>query len=174
MAEITAAAVKDLREKTGVGMMDCKKALAETNGDMDAAVDWLRTRGLAKAAKKAGRIAAEGLVGVAVEGTQAAIVEVNSETDFVARNEQFQSIVGNIAKLAIETNAESNIVAVHQLDEIVELFPGMVRADTKVSVDVDDWKAGPRDRSRGDFQHRLGTKVAQQQIATVSAIQRRG
>ena len=100
--EITAQMVKALREATGVGMMDCKKALAETNGDMEAAVDWLRTRGLAKAAKKAGRVAAEGLVGVAIEGTKGAIVEVNSETDFVARNEQFQSIVGNISKLAVE------------------------------------------------------------------------
>ncbi|HZY67580.1 MAG TPA: translation elongation factor Ts, partial [Devosia sp.] len=87
---VSAQQVKELRELTGVGMMDCKKALEETGGDMDAAVDWLRTRGLAKAAKKAGRIAAEGLVGIRVEGAKAAIVEVNSETDFVARNEQFQ------------------------------------------------------------------------------------
>ena len=91
---VTANQVKELRELTGVGMMDCKKALEETGGDMEAAIDWLRTRGLAKAAKKAGRIAAEGLVGVTTEGTKAAIVEVNSETDFVARNEQFQWIVG--------------------------------------------------------------------------------
>jgi len=104
--EITAAKVKELRELTGVGMMDCKKALQETNGDMEAAVDWLRTRGLAKAAKKAGRVAAEGLVGVAIEGNRGAIVEVNSETDFVARNEQFQTIVGNIAKLALEADGD--------------------------------------------------------------------
>jgi elongation factor Ts len=104
--EITAAQVKALRDATGVGMMDCKKALAETNGDMEAAVDWLRTRGLAKAAKKAGRVAAEGLIGVAVDGNRAAIVEVNSETDFVARNEQFQSIVGNIAKLALDADGD--------------------------------------------------------------------
>ncbi|HVW91023.1 MAG TPA: translation elongation factor Ts [Devosia sp.] len=103
---VTAQQVKELREATGVGMMDCKKALAETNGDMEAAIDWLRTRGLAKAAKKAGRVAAEGLVGVHVEGTQGAIVEVNSETDFVARNEQFQGIVGNIAKLALTTGGD--------------------------------------------------------------------
>jgi elongation factor Ts len=119
--EITAQMVKELREATGVGMMDCKKALAETNGDMEAAVDWLRTRGLAKAAKKAGRIAAEGLVGVAVEGTKAAIVEVNSETDFVARNEQFQSLVGNIAKLALEANGD-----VHVLSEMP--YPGSGRS----------------------------------------------
>lgn len=105
--EITAAMVKQLREATGVGMMDCKRALAETNGDMDAAVDWLRTRGLAKAAKKADRIAAEGLVGVATEGTRAAVVEVNSETDFVARNEQFQTIVGTVAKLALDAEGDA-------------------------------------------------------------------
>jgi elongation factor Ts len=108
---ITAQMVKELRDATGVGMMDCKKALAETNGDMDAAVDWLRTRGLAKAAKKAGRLAAEGLVGIAVEGTKAAIVEVNSETDFVARNEQFQSIVGNIARLAVAANGDVTVLS---------------------------------------------------------------
>lgn len=103
---VTAQQVKELRELTGVGMMDCKKALAETGGDMDAAVDWLRTRGLAKAAKKAGRVAAEGLVGVNIAGTNGAIVEVNSETDFVARNEQFQTIVGNVAKLAHDANGD--------------------------------------------------------------------
>jgi elongation factor Ts len=106
---------------TGVGMMDCKKALEETAGDMEAAIDWLRTRGLAKAAKKAGRVAAEGLVGVAAEGTKAAIVEVNSETDFVARNEQFQGIVGNVAKLAIDANG-----SVEKLAEMP--FPGSGRS----------------------------------------------
>ncbi len=107
MAEITAGMVKDLREKTGVGMMDCKAALAATNGDMDAAVDWLRTKGLAKAAKKSTRIAAEGLVGVAVKGTTGAAVEVNSETDFVARNEKFQAMVAEITKLALEAGGNS-------------------------------------------------------------------
>jgi elongation factor Ts len=104
---ISAADVKTLREMTGVGMMDCKKALTENNGDMDAAVDWLRSRGLAKAAKKADRVAAEGLVGIASEGNRAAVVEINSETDFVARNEQFQSIVKNTAKLALENGADA-------------------------------------------------------------------
>jgi len=103
MAEITAASVKELRERTGAGMMDCKKALAENNGDMEASVDWLRAKGLAAAAKKAGRTAAEGLVGVAVDGTKGAVVEVNSETDFVAKNEQFQDFVGNVAALALQT-----------------------------------------------------------------------
>src|ERR1700712_1159719 len=103
MAEITAAAVKDLRERSGAGMMDCKKALTETNGDMEAAVDWLRTKGLATAAKKSGRTAAEGLVGVAVAGKKGAAVEVNSETDFVAKNDQFQDFVRTVSKLALTT-----------------------------------------------------------------------
>lgn len=107
MAEITAGMVKDLREKTGVGMMDCKAALAATNGDMDAAVDWLRAKGLAKAAKKSTRVAAEGLVGVAVAGTEGAVVEVNSETDFVARNEKFQHMVGEIAKLTLAAKGDT-------------------------------------------------------------------
>jgi elongation factor Ts len=95
--------VKELRERTGAGMMDCKKALAETNGEMEAAIDWLRAKGLAAAAKKAGRTAAEGLVGVAVEGNRGAVVEVNSETDFVAKNELFQEFVRNVAKIALAT-----------------------------------------------------------------------
>ena len=106
MAEITAGSVKELRERTGAGMMDCKKALAETNGEMEAAIDWLRAKGLAAAAKKAGRTAAEGLVGVAVEGTRGAVVEVNSETDFVAKNEIFQDFVRNVAELALEKGTD--------------------------------------------------------------------
>jgi elongation factor Ts len=107
MAEITAALVKDLREKTGAGMMDCKKALVETNGDLEAAIDWLRTKGLSAAAKKAGRVASEGLVGIAVEGNAGALVEVNAETDFVARNEAFQKYVETVAKLALK--ADGNV-----------------------------------------------------------------
>ena len=103
MAEITAAAVKDLRERSGAGMMDCKKALAETAGDMEAAVDWLRTKGLAAAAKKSSRTAAEGLIGVAVAGPKGAAIEVNSETDFVAKNEQFQDFVREVTQVALET-----------------------------------------------------------------------
>lgn len=106
MAEITAAMVKDLREKSGAGMMDCKKALNETAGDMDAAMDWLRTKGLAAAAKKSSRTAAEGLVGVAVAGTRGAAVEVNSETDFVAKNEQFQNFVREVAQIALATGGD--------------------------------------------------------------------
>ena len=105
MAEITASQVKALRDKTGAGMMDCKSALAETGGDMEAAVDWLRAKGLSKAAKKAGRVAAEGLVAVAGGGTaQAAVVEVNAETDFVARNETFQELVSSVAKIALSVD----------------------------------------------------------------------
>jgi elongation factor Ts len=106
MAEITAALVKDLRDKTGAGMMDCKKALNETQGDLDGAVDWLRKKGLAAAAKKAGRVAAEGLVGVALAGTTGALVEVNAETDFVARNEQFQKLVRGIAAEALKAGGD--------------------------------------------------------------------
>src|SRR4051794_2999734 len=102
MAEITAAMVRALRDKTGAGMMDCKKALTETAGDMEAAVDWLRKKGLSQAAKKSGRVAAEGLVGVASAPGKAAMVEVNAETDFVARNEAFQGFVENVAKVALE------------------------------------------------------------------------
>jgi elongation factor Ts len=101
VSDISAAQVKELRERTGAGMMDCKKALAETGGDMDEAIQWLRSKGLAAAAKKAGRVAAEGLVAVAVEDTAGVVVEVNSETDFVARNESFQDLAGNIAKAAL-------------------------------------------------------------------------
>jgi len=101
MAEITAALVKELRDKTGVGMMDCKRALGDTDGDIEAAVDWLRKKGLAAAAKKAGRVAAEGLIGVATTDKAGAVVEVNSETDFVARNELFQDFVRRVAQLAV-------------------------------------------------------------------------
>jgi elongation factor Ts len=103
MAQISAALVKQLREKTGAGMMDCKRALSETEGDIEAAIDWLRKKGLAAAAKKAGRTAAEGLIGVAVDGPRGAVVEVNAETDFVARNELFQGFVKNVAGEAIGT-----------------------------------------------------------------------
>lgn len=102
MADITAAMVKDLREKSGAGMMDCKKALSETDGDMEAAVDWLRAKGLATASKKSSRTAAEGLVGVAVSGTKGAAVEVNSETDFVAKNDQFQDFVRTVTALSLD------------------------------------------------------------------------
>ncbi|WP_421983189.1 translation elongation factor Ts [Roseibium sp.] len=113
---ITAAMVKELREKSGAGMMDCKTALNESGGDMEAAVDWLRTKGLAKAAKKAGRVAAEGLVGVATDGTKAAVIELNSETDFVARNEGFQELVAKVAKVATSTDGSVEALAAADLD----------------------------------------------------------
>ena len=117
MAEITAASVKELRERTCAGMMDCKKALAETNGEMEAAIDWLRAKGLSAAAKKAGRTAAEGLVGVTVEGNRGAVVEVNSETDFVAKNEIFQDFVRNVAKLVLEHGTDVEALAAAQYPE---------------------------------------------------------
>lgn len=106
MTEITAGLVKELREKTGAGMMDCKKALSENGGDIESSVDWLRTKGLAAAAKKAGRVAAEGLISVAIRGNTGAMVEVNSETDFVARNETFQEYVKTVAEIALDTGSD--------------------------------------------------------------------
>ena len=106
MANISAQMVKELRDKTGAGMMDCKAALGETQGDLESAVDWLRKKGLSKAAKKAGRVAAEGLIGVAVAGKKGVVVEVNSETDFVARNEQFQGLVRMIAGIALDVGPD--------------------------------------------------------------------
>lgn len=117
MADISAALVKTLREKTGAGMMDCKSALTETKGDMEAAIDWLRAKGLSRAAKKAGRVAAEGLVGLAAASRSGAIVEVNSETDFVARNDAFQGLVRAIANLALE--AKGDVARLAQMP-----FPG--------------------------------------------------
>lgn len=111
MAEITAALVKDLREKSGAGMMDCKKALLEVGGDIEAAIDWLRKKGLASAAKKAGRVAAEGLVGATVSGTAGALVEINAETDFVARNDLFQALVEETTGLALQAAGDIDILA---------------------------------------------------------------
>ncbi|MDP2332058.1 MAG: translation elongation factor Ts [Reyranella sp.] len=111
MAEITASLVKELREKTGAGMMDCKKALGEVQGDLEKAVDWLRTKGLSAAAKKAGRVAAEGLVGVAAAGNRGAIIEVNAETDFVGRNDTFQKFVSAAARTALDAGGDMTKIA---------------------------------------------------------------
>ena len=111
MPEVTAALVKELRDKTGAGMMDCKRALGDSAGDIEAAVDWLRKKGLAAAAKKAGRVAAEGLVGVATATKAGAVVEVNSETDFVARNDLFQALVRTVAELAVAGNGDADALA---------------------------------------------------------------
>ena len=113
MMSVTAALVKELREKSGAGMMDCKKALNETNGDMDAAIDWLRTKGLAAAAKKSGRVASEGLVAISVSGTLGALVELNSETDFVSRNDEFQTFAKTLSSLALKA---SDIEALKAMD----------------------------------------------------------
>lgn len=115
MAEITAALVRDLREKTGAGMMDCKKALTEAGGDIDAAIDWLRTKGLAQAAKKSGRVTAEGLVGVVSGPCKAAMVEVNAETDFVARNEAFQGFVEAVAHAALSVGEDLEAIKAAKL-----------------------------------------------------------
>ena len=114
MAEITAALVKELRQTTDAGMMDCKKALIETSGDLETAVDWLRKKGLAAAAKKAGRVAAEGLVGVVAEDGRGALVEVNSETDFVSLNDKFQAFVAAAAKLALDAGGDLELVVERQ------------------------------------------------------------
>jgi elongation factor Ts len=120
MAEVTAALVKELRERTGAGMMDCKRALSESGGEIEAAVDWLRKKGLAAAANKAGRVAAEGLIGVATRGGVGAVVEVNSETDFVARNKEFQGFVRSVSELALDGDGE--------IDRLKEAdFPGSGR-----------------------------------------------
>jgi elongation factor Ts len=111
MAEITASLVKDLREKTGAGMMDCKRALSEVQGDLEKAIDWLRTKGLSAAAKKAGRVAAEGLVGVAASGGRGAVIEVNAETDFVGRNETFQNFVSTTARIALDQGGDMTKIA---------------------------------------------------------------
>jgi len=118
MANVTAQMVKELRDKTGAGMMDCKAALGETNGELEAAVDWLRKKGLAKAAKKAGRIAAEGLIGIAVGGLKGVVVEVNSETDFVARNEQFQGLVRMIANVALDVGADVEAIKTGKVGDL--------------------------------------------------------
>jgi elongation factor Ts len=127
MANISAQMVKELRDKTGAGMMDCKAALAETAGEMEAAVDWLRKKGLAKAAKKAGRVAAEGLIAVAIAGSKGVLVEVNSETDFVARNDQFHKLVRGIARTALATGNDVEAIKATKLD-------GSTVADTLASA----------------------------------------
>jgi len=144
MAAITAKLVKELRDKTSAGMMDCKKALNESGGDMDAAIDWLRTKGIAKADKKAGRVAAEGLVAVATEGTTGVLVEVNSETDFVSRNEGFQTAVAQIASTALtventdalrEAQIEGKTVTTFLTDLVAKIGENMsLRRMEKLSV----------------------------------------
>lgn len=128
MANISASLVKELRDKTGAGMMDCKAALTETNGDLEAAVDWLRKKGLAKAAKKASRIAAEGLIGIALSAGKGAVVEVNSETDFVARNDEFQGLVRMIAQVTLDVGAD--------IEKIKAAKVGSVTIDEAISTAI--------------------------------------
>jgi elongation factor Ts len=125
---VTAGMVKELREKTGAGMMDCKSALTETKGDIEAAVDWLRTKGLAKAAKKAGRVAAEGLIGVASSGNRAVMVEVNSETDFVARNADFQKLVSGVAQAALATDGSLAAINAARLGDAGQTVEEAIKA----------------------------------------------
>ena len=133
MANITASMVKDLRDKTGAGMMDCKTALNETGGDMEAAIDWLRKKGISKAAKKAGRAAAEGLVGVAVGKGAGALVEVNAETDFVARNDEFKAFVKSAADLALLEGGdlEKLLAAKHGSSNVQQTLDGAGRQDRR-------------------------------------------
>ncbi len=148
MVAISASAVKDLREKTGAGMMDCKKALSENDGNVEAAMDWLRAKGLAKAAKKSGRVAADGLVGMAVNGTDGALVEVNSETDFVARNDTFQGFVEKATELALAHGGDVEALKAADFpgtgrsvgDELVEMVSTIgenmtLRRSAKLSVE---------------------------------------
>lgn len=153
MTTITASMVKDLRERTGAGMMDCKQALGQTGGDIEAAIDWLRTKGLAKAAKKSGRVAAEGLVGIATAGKRGAVVEVNSETDFVARNEQFQDMVrtitglglasgGDVAKLAAATYPGKSLPVEDQIREMIATIGENMALRRTVLLEVADGVVG--------------------------------
>ena len=147
MATITAAMVKDLRESTGAGMMDCKAALTETGGDMQAAQDWLRKKGLSKAAKKAGRVAADGLIGALTKAGKGVLVEVNSETDFVARNEQFQGLVKMIARVALDVGADIESIKAAKVGgvaveaAIADAIATIERRLERVSGELAAWRA---------------------------------
>ena len=149
MAEITAALVKELRAKTGAGMMDCKKALTEIGGDLEEAVDWLRKKGLAAAAKKAGRVAAEGLVGVVAEGTQGAVVEVNSETDFVARNEAFQDFVSRIATLTLDAGGDLEALGATTYEDGTTVGEALTEMIAKIGENMSLRRAGALQVSQG-------------------------
>ena len=181
MAEITASMVKELREASGAGMMDCKTALNENDGNMEAAIDWLRTKGLAKAAKKASRVAADGLVGVASSGTAGAVVEVNSETDFVARNETFQGMVTDISAIALNTGGDhdallaadypgADLVSTHLTSGAPRLRVGLLpdgRAPAREGTDIcapDGASIGTV--TSGGFSPTLGRPVAMGYVAT--------
>ena len=144
-----AAEVKALREQTGAGMMDCKKALVETDGDIEAAVDWLRTKGLAAAAKKAGRVTAEGLVALSAAGNKGALVELNAETDFVARNDQFQALVGQMADAAIENGSSLDALNAASLPDGKSISQSIVDAISTIGENMSLRRAAQLSVSEG-------------------------
>jgi elongation factor Ts len=159
MANITAQMVKELRERTGAGMMDCKAALQETNGDIEQAVDLLRKKGLAKAAKKAGRIAAEGLIGLAVEGTKGVLVEVNSETDFVARNDLFQGLVKMIANVALTVGTDVEKIKAAKVGTIT-IAEAIADTIAKIGENMTLRRASSLSAGKADELKRFGRMVA--------------
>jgi elongation factor Ts len=183
---ISASLVKELREKTGAGMMDCKAALTETKGDIEAAIDWLRKKGLSKAAKKAGRVAAEGLVGVTASDKSGAVVEVNSETDFVARNEQFQEMVTNIASLAGKAKGEvekllaaaypgKKITVEEQVKELIATIGENMSLRRTASLSVNDGVvAGYVHNKIADGLGKIGVLVAVESTADKKALETLG
>ncbi len=149
MAEITAALVKELREKTGAGMMDCKKALTETGGDIETSVDWLRKKGIASAEKKSGRVAAEGLVGVITEGNRGAVVEVNSETDFVARNETFQDFVTKVTALALDAGGDLEALGATAFSDGASVKEALTEITAKIGENLGLRRTGVLQVSQG-------------------------
>jgi len=178
MATVTAALVKELREKTGSGMMDCKNALSESGGDIEAAVDWLRKKGLAKAAKKSGRIAAEGLVGAAVAANSGVVVEVNSETDFVARNEDFQALLRGVLAVAVDKGASVDADAIKRAN-----FPGggaveeaIANAIAKIGENISLRRAQGLHVEHGAIGHYVHGQIADGlgRIAVIVALESKG
>jgi elongation factor Ts len=159
MTNITASMVKELREATGAGMMDCKGALTETGGDMDAAVDWLRKKGLSKAAKKAGRIAAEGLIGVMVSGNKGVMVEVNSETDFVARNDLFQGLVKMIAQVALGVGTDVETIKAAKVGSIT-IADAMAESIAKIGENMTLRRAASLSVRQGAIAHYVHNAVS--------------
>lgn len=147
---ITAATIKELRDQTGAGMMDCKKALAENGGDIEAAKDWLRTKGLAKAAKKASRVASEGLVGIAQDGNKVAIIEFNSETDFVAKNEEFQALTLGIAKASLATDGSVDAINAAATDSGKDVATSITDAIAKIGENMNLRRAAVIESGAGE------------------------
>src|SRR6476620_1009211 len=160
MANISAQMVKELRESTGAGMMDCKAALSETDGDMAAAQDWLRKKGLSKAAKKAGRVAAEGLIGVQIQGTKGVVVEVNSETDFVARNDLFQGLVKMIANVALSVGTDMEKIKAAKVGHIT-IADAIADTIAKIGENMSLRRAGELSVSKGAIGSYVHTAVSE-------------